>query len=127
MKIYLHNDVLRHNKCLVVSLLDFIHNFADYNESILQLHFIYFFFVHVSFKNMMMIIVIIIIITITPNLFILRLFLKFWEFIYVGFFSGRVLGFLPLFQEKGCFIFFLFVQVDCTIFKIQNMIKFINV
>lgn len=124
MKIYLHNDVLRHNKCLVVSLLDFIHNFADYNESILQLHFIYFFFVHVSFKNMMMIIVIIII---TPNLFYSEIVFKFWEFIYVGVFSGRMLGFLPLFQEKGCFIFFLFVQVDCTIFKIQNMIKLINV
>lgn len=125
MKIYLHNDVLRHNKCLVVSLLDFIHNFADYNESILQLHFIYFFFVHVSFKNMMMIIVIIIIIT--PNLFILRLFLNFGSLFMWGFFSCRMLGFLPLFQEKGCFIFFLFVQVDCTIFKIQNMIKLINV
>lgn len=125
MKIYLHNDVLRHNKCLVVSLLDFIHNFADYNESILQLHFIYFFFVHVSFKNMMMIIVIIISI-ITPNLFILRLFLNFGGLFMWGF-SGRVLDFLPLFQEKGCFIFFLFVQVDCTIFKIQNMIKLINV
>lgn len=63
----------------------------------------------------------------TPNFFYSEIVFKFWEFIYVGVFSGRVLGFLPLFQKKGCFIFFLFVQVDCTIFKIQNMIKLINV
>lgn len=105
VKIYLHNDVLRHNKQIVVSLFHFLHNLADYNESIYKIYtlilfliFLFiFFFVHVSAENTMMMIMMIIIINIiiiSPHFFIMRLFYNFGVCV-------------PFFQEKCCFISFI--------------------
>lgn len=108
VKIYLHNDVLRHNKQIVVSLFHFLYNLADYNESIykiytliLFLNFLFiFFFVHVSAENTMMMVMMIIIINIiiiSPHFFIMRLFYNFGVCV-------------PFFQEKCCW----FISFICT-------------